>query len=203
MAVIFHRMQRGMICLLLGSLVLNSDDSLALLSDAGSATLTGSLVLDTASLHLVREDLGTGLLSLGLVNVLHENTLVLEDVTLRFLVQDVVKVLVDLASLPVLPEQSPQHTLPPHPLHLGGHACLCATLSLTGAGVATLALGGEEIACAGAGVDGGRLDDNAAVLDELLHMGAGVRVTNLGLLSGVEPDFSFANAGDAGGEALL
>lgn len=67
----------------------------------------------------------------------------------------------------------------------------------------TLALGGEEIACAGAGVNGGGLDDNAAVLDELLDVGTGVRVTNLGLLSGVEPDFSFANAGDAGGEALL
>lgn len=48
------------------------------------------LVLDTASLHLVGEDLGTGLLGLGLVNVLHEHTLVLEDVTLRLLVERVV-----------------------------------------------------------------------------------------------------------------
>lgn len=67
----------------------------------------------------------------------------------------------------------------------------------------TLALGGEEIACAGAGVDGGGLDNDAAVLDELLDMSARVRVANLRLLSGIEPDFSFANAGDAGGEALL
>ena len=50
------------------------------------------LVLDTAGLHLVGEDLGTGLLSFGLVDVLHKDTLVLEDVTLRFLVEDVVTV---------------------------------------------------------------------------------------------------------------
>ena len=48
------------------------------------------LVLDTTSLHLVGEDLGTGLLGLGLVDVLHEDTLVLEDVTLRLLVERVV-----------------------------------------------------------------------------------------------------------------
>ena len=46
-----------------------------------------NLVLDTASLHLVREDLGAGLLGLSLVDVLHEDTLVLEDVTLRLLVE--------------------------------------------------------------------------------------------------------------------
>ena len=48
------------------------------------------LVLHTASLHLVGKNLSTSLLGLGLVDVLHENTLVLEDVTLRFLVQGVV-----------------------------------------------------------------------------------------------------------------
>ena len=48
------------------------------------------LVLDTASLHLVSEDLGTGLLGLGLVDVLHEDTLVLEDITLGLLVERVV-----------------------------------------------------------------------------------------------------------------
>ena len=48
------------------------------------------LVLGAARLHLVSEDLGTSLLSLGLVDVLHEDTLVLEDVTLRLLVERVV-----------------------------------------------------------------------------------------------------------------
>jgi hypothetical protein len=43
---------------------------------------------------LVGEDLGTGLLSLGLVDVLHQDTLVLEDVTLRLLVEDVVAIMI-------------------------------------------------------------------------------------------------------------
>lgn len=48
------------------------------------------LVLDAASLHLVCEDLRTGLLGLRLVNILHEDTLVLEYVSLRLLVERVV-----------------------------------------------------------------------------------------------------------------
>ena len=48
------------------------------------------LVFDAAGLHLVREDLGTGLLRLRFVDVLHQDTLVLEDVTLGLLVKGVV-----------------------------------------------------------------------------------------------------------------
>src|SRR6266576_6172200 len=40
------------------------------------------LVLDTTGLHLVSQDLCAGLLGLGLVDVLHNHTLILEDVTL-------------------------------------------------------------------------------------------------------------------------
>ena len=40
------------------------------------------LVLDTTGLHLVGEDFRAVLLSLGFVDVLHEYTLVLENVTL-------------------------------------------------------------------------------------------------------------------------
>ena len=52
--------------------------------------ISTDLVLDTASLHLVGENLSTGLLGLSLVDVLPEYTLVLEDVTLRLLVEGVV-----------------------------------------------------------------------------------------------------------------
>jgi hypothetical protein len=52
-------------------------------------------------------------------------------------------------------------------------------------------------------VDGGGFDDHTAVLDELLDVCARVGVADLSLLSGIEPDFAFANAGDAGGETLL
>jgi hypothetical protein len=56
------------------------------------------LVLGTASLHLVREDLGTGLLRLRLVDVLHQNTLVLEDITLGLLVEGVVAESIEIST---------------------------------------------------------------------------------------------------------
>lgn len=110
---------------------------------------------------------------------------------------------IDLARLPVLPQQPTQDPLSPHPHDLAGHPGLSSTLSLTGTGVTTLALRGEEVARAGARVDGGGLDDDAAVLDEFLDVRAGVGVADLGLLAGVEPDFALAHACDRSGEALL
>jgi hypothetical protein len=50
------------------------------------------LVLDATCLHLVGEDFGAGLLGLGFVDVLHEDTLVLENVALGLLVERVVSV---------------------------------------------------------------------------------------------------------------
>ena len=41
---------------------------------------------------MVGEDLGTALLGLGLVDVLHQHALVLEDITLRLLIEDMVPV---------------------------------------------------------------------------------------------------------------
>jgi hypothetical protein len=48
------------------------------------------LVFDTTSLHLIAEDLGTGLLSFGFVDVFHEDSLVLEHITLGALIEFVV-----------------------------------------------------------------------------------------------------------------
>jgi hypothetical protein len=52
-------------------------------------------------------------------------------------------------------------------------------------------------------VDGGRLDDHTAILDELFNVCARIGVADLSLFCRIKPDFSFANAGDAGGETLL
>ena len=110
---------------------------------------------------------------------------------------------VDLASLPVLPEQAAEHTLAAHPEDLGGHTGIGGTLALTVAGVAALALCGEELEGALAGVDGRLLDDDAVVLDELLDVCPGVGVADLALLVRVQPDFALADAGDRGCEPLL
>jgi len=52
-------------------------------------------------------------------------------------------------------------------------------------------------------VDGGGFDNDTAILDKLLNVRAGVGVANLSLLSGVKPNFAFANTCNARGEALL
>ena len=54
-----------------------------------------------SKIYLVSQHLGSGLLSLLLVDELHQDTLVLEHVTLSLQVQLVVQVTVNLLSLPV------------------------------------------------------------------------------------------------------
>ena len=50
------------------------------------------LILDAACLHLVGKDLCTGLLCLCLVDVLHQHTLVLKNITLGLLVERMIAV---------------------------------------------------------------------------------------------------------------
>ena len=190
-------------CLLLGILLLDSSDTLPLLGQASSTTFPDSLVLETTSLHLVGENLGSGLLGLSLVNVFHEHTLVLEDVTLGLLVEDMVEVLIDFSGLSILSQQPSEDSLPSHPLDLGGETSVGGTLSLTGTSVATFSLGGKVGTSACAGVDNSGFNDNSAVLDEFLHVCSRVGVADFSLLSRVKPDFSLAGARDSGGEALL
>lgn len=110
---------------------------------------------------------------------------------------------VDLASFPVLAEQAAEDTLSSHPENLAGHTSLSRTLPLTRASVTTLALRSEGVPRACARVDDGGLRDNVTILEEFLNVLAGVGIADLGLLSGVEPDFALADAGDGGGEPLL
>jgi hypothetical protein len=70
-----------------------------------------------------------------------------------------IQVLVNLAALPVLSQQTTEDAHPPEPLHLGGHTGLGGTLPLTGTGVTAETLGGVHLARAGAGRGVGWLDD--------------------------------------------
>jgi len=101
------------------------------------------------------------------VDELHEDTLVLENVTLGLHVQVVVHVLVDLAGLAELAEKTTEDTLAAHPDDTGGHTGLGGTLALTSAGVTTSALGSELLAVAEERVHGLGLLDDEAILDEL------------------------------------
>ncbi len=137
-------------------------------SVSSSSLLLSGLVSSGLSLGL--QSLLADLLGLGLVNVVHQHTLVLEFVTLAFKVQIVIKVLIDLGRLAVLAEQAAEHSHAADPDHLGGEAGLAGTLSLTGAGVATLGLGLIALVNAGAGVNSVGLADNITILNQAANV---------------------------------
>ena len=78
------------------------------------------LVFDTTRLHLVVDDLGTALLCFCLVDILHQHTLVLEDITLRFLVQRVVPA--EMGNELVI--RSPNQRVTRHKFERKTHKCL-------------------------------------------------------------------------------
>lgn len=164
-------------------------DTLPLLREPVGPPLPHGLVLDSAGLLLLGEVLGSELLGLLPVDVLHQDTLVLESVTLGLEVESVVHVLVDLAGLTVLLQQPPQNPHPSEPLDLGRHTGLGGTLSLTETSVSTGTLGGGVLPGTGTRVDDGGLDNDVTILEELPDTGSGVGLANLGSLLGVEPDY--------------
>lgn len=134
--------------------------------------------------------------------MLDNGSLVLEGVTLGELVKLVVEVLVNLALLSVLGEQSSDDSLSSHPKDLLGHSSVGGTLSLTETGVSAGSLGLGQSSSSGSRVHGVGLSHNKAVGHELSHLLSRVGVSNVGQLLGVEPDLSLSNAEDAGGESL-
>jgi hypothetical protein len=98
------------------------------------------------------------------------------------------QVLVDLAGLTVLAEETTKDTHATEPLNLGRHTGLGGTLALTGTGVTAEALGGEVLTSAGTRVDDGGLHNDVTVLEELADTRTRVGLGNLGGLLGVEPD---------------
>jgi len=97
----------------------------------GILPLSACLALGALGLKLISNGLLSCLLSLGLVDTLHKNSLVLEHVTLDLQVHVVVHVLVNLLRLTVLAQKAPQDTHPAHPQNLGGEPSLPGTPSLT------------------------------------------------------------------------
>lgn len=67
----------------------------------------------------------------------------------------------------------------------------------------TLSLCSKKVAGACSRVDSSGFNDNSTILYKFLDMGAGIGIPNFGLLSGVEPDFTLADACDACSQAFL
>ena len=187
--------------LLLGNLLLNR-----LLDNLLFDGLLLSLGLEGSS--LVGNSLGVhlgvaGSLGLGLVDGLHENSLVLVHVTLGLEVEGAVQVLVDLFLLAVLAEETTEHAQTADPEELAGHTSLAGTLAGARAHVTAFALGLVHLADTGHGVHADGLGDDETVLDELADVAAGVCKGDLADLAGVEPHSLLADAEDAGCESLL
>uniref|UniRef100_A0A5F9CTW9 Uncharacterized protein n=1 Tax=Oryctolagus cuniculus TaxID=9986 RepID=A0A5F9CTW9_RABIT len=162
------------LCLLL--LGQSLDDLLLLGLKALLSALAGLLGLRPAGLGLVSQQLLVGLVGLQLVDVLHEDALVLEHVPLHLQIQAVVHVAVNLLRFTVSPEQPAQNPHPPHPGHLLRHPGVGCTLSLTYA---------------------------HPIFDQLPDLLMGVGIGDFVGLIGVQPDLLLATAEDTGGEPLL
>ena len=133
----------------------------------GDSLLLANGVLSSSGLSLSLEILLTDNFSLVLVDLLDENVLVLELVTLGGKVELMVHLAVDLLGLSISLEESTEDTETSHPDDLLGHTGVASTLSLTGALMATLALGLSPLLAAGAGVSSNILSHDQSVLDKL------------------------------------
>ena len=67
----------------------------------------------------------------------------------------------------------------------------------------TFSLCSKKVASARTRVDSSGFDNNATILDKFLNVRARVCISNFSLFSGVEPDFTLADACDACSEAFL
>mmetsp|Transcript_30126 Transcript_30126/g.59840 ORF Transcript_30126/g.59840 Transcript_30126/m.59840 type:complete len:242 (+) Transcript_30126:654-1379(+) len=152
---------------------------------------------------LLLEGLDAVALGLHLVDLLHEDALVLELVTLGEHVKLVVNVRVNLLGLPVLLEHPPEHAHPAHPDDLEGETGVGGTAPLSVPGVASLPLRLVAELDAGTGVDGLGLLDDLAVLDGLADVLAGVQAAEVAALVRVHPHLALAALEDGGREALL
>ena len=78
-------------------------------------------------------------------DVVHQNALVFESVTLDHHVQLVVLMLVNLSRLSVFSDEFSQNSDSLDPQNLAGHSCIGSTLSLTGSRVSALSLGQHSL----------------------------------------------------------
>merc|ERR1712150_34852 len=129
-------------------------------------TTTSFAHLRPAGLGLVAEHLGASVLNLLLVDMFHEDTLVLEHVSLGFHVQGVVQVSVDLFGFSVFFEKTTKHSHASHPQHLDWHTGISGTLPLSLSSMTTLPTSDGVLPYSGTGVNGHWLSDDETILDQ-------------------------------------
>lgn len=172
-------------------LSVQGDQLLFLCSNTLLTSLTCLTHLLTTGLGLVGEHLAALLLSLLLVNVFHEDALVLEHITLALHVQIVVQMTIDLLAVAILLQQATQHTLPLHPQQLGGHTSICCTLALTKATVTALTACFGVLAHTVAGMHHDGLLDDQTILDQFAYVLTCKAKYPFGILVHTQASFSF------------
>jgi len=172
-------------------------------SDALLSSPPRLLILGSTGFCLIRQLLGPKSFGLLLMDKLHQNALILENVTLALNVELVIKVAIDLLVLSVLLQETTQNAHPPHPQLLDRHTRVGGTLSLTGAGVASLSSCQSILPRPGARMNGLRLLDDQTVLDQATDVLSRVGVGNFIDFVGVHPDFVAPALEDGCGEPLL
>ena len=134
---------------------------------SGNSLLLAHVVLGSSGLGLLLKILLADDLSLGAVDFLNKNVLVLELVTLGGEVELVVHLAIDLLLVSVSLEEATEDAKTAHPEDLLGHTGVAGTLSLTDTLMAALALGLGPSLAAGARVGGHDLSHDQAVLHKL------------------------------------
>lgn len=120
----------------------------------------------SAGFGLVVQHLSASLLSLTLVNVFHQDALVLEHITLCLHVQVVVEMTVDFLGFAVFLKQTTEDTHASHPQEFHRHTSVRCTLALSVTAVTTLSAGDGVLADAITRVHNDGLLDDQTILDQ-------------------------------------
>merc|ERR1739841_409268 len=127
---------------------------------------SSSLDLVTTGLGLIAQFLASLLLSLILMNVFHQNSLVLEHITLGFHVQVMVQMKIDLLLLSVFSQESPENTHTVHPHYLLWHPSVSCAMAFTESLMTSLPLSLQVSSGASTTVHNLWLLDDKAILDQ-------------------------------------
>jgi len=156
--------------------------------DALLTALASFFVFGPSSFGLIGQLLGTKRFCLLFVDVLHQDALVLEHVTLGFDVELVIEMSVDFLVLSVFLQQSPQDSHTPHPQFLDRHTGVGRTFALTGARVTALSAREGILPRACARMNSLRLLNDQTVLDQSTNVLSRVGVGDLINFIWIHPD---------------
>merc|ERR1712029_506550 len=151
-------------CCSLFLLSIAGQDFFFLLGQSVFAPLPGLLNLVTSGLGLVGQLFSSCLFGLLLVDEFHQNTLVLEHITLSLQVQFVVKMTINLFGLTVTYEKSSKNSHAFHPQLFLRHTGILGTLAFTVASVTAFPAGFGILTNPGTGVDGNGFFDDPSLM---------------------------------------